>query len=508
MYLSRSISVLPGIIHNSRPKQVAFRVIFLTTLLFSLQPLFCLGTAEGPKQAVAGEKGEAVVYVCDVDVSQMPSEQRIAGARIRSALVQILTEIGERNRSSVEIDRYKDSLWQERKNTAAKALSDARNNRDMLLFKGYSKQKYESELAKITVTIHDLEKKLDLVSKEQPTIAEKARLVLHKDTANGTFAPEPKSGDRRKFCQDRGIDLLITSSLRELYGRWVLSYGIYRSVDDTVLYFDTVAFAPEELASMLPNLASALYQGLSGSPTGAIKITAQPESAEIVVDETVVGRGTTPVLEGPPGSLSVYVTKSGYYPASFSLDRMPNTVSTARISLSPLALHSFEITSPLSDPLTLYIDGLYRGEAPLTLEIPQGRYTLQVVKGAGNNQLQSIPLVLTTQDGTLVLPDQYLQSPGEKPVEKARKQFYGAFGRFWIALPMAFLLNGIANTYINAINYGGSQNLMDPATKLYYSSQAAWVLTGVFLGESLYRLGSYVYIANRGSSPVVEPKTK
>jgi len=480
----------------------------LISLFFSLQSLFSLGKSERATQGNVGEKSEAVVYICEVDVSQMPLEQQIAGGRIRSSLVQILNQTKERNRSSVETELYRARLWQEQKNSAAKALADARKNRDMLLFKGYSKQKYESELSKINASISDLEKKLALAMEEPPHIADKARLVPHKDTASGSFSPEPNRDDRKKFCQDRGIDLLITSSLRELFGRWVLSYSLYRAVDDRDLFSDTVAFAPEKLETILPTIASVLYQGLSGSATGAIKISAQPESAEIVVQENLVGRGSTSVLEGPPGTLSIDITNPGYYPLSFSMDRIPNTLSTASIFLSPLAVDAFEITSSQSDPVKVYIDGLYQGEAPLTVEIPRGLYAVQLVKGSGPREIQSIPLVLQTQKGVLPVPEQYLQIQGVKTVEKARNRFYSAFGRFWIALPVAFLLQGVANTYINAVNYGGSPDVLDQATKLYYSAQGAWVLTGLFLSESLYRLGSYVYIANRGSSPVVEPKNK
>lgn len=499
---------MPGTIRSIRTDPLFFLLVYVSILMFVPQFLFGLGKSDMTKQVPKLEKSESVIYICDVDVSQMPAELQIAGGRIRSALIQTLTQIKERTRSSVETERYKETLWQEQKNAAAKALAEARTNRDMLFFKGYSKQKYELELAKITATITDLEKKYTHVMEQAPVITEKARLVMHKDMESGNVVPAPERETWKKFCLDRNIDLLITSSLRELFGRWVLSYSIYRSVDDRVLYSDTVAFAPEELETVLPNIASVLYQGLSGGPPGAIKISAQPDSAAIVVHEAVAGRGTSPILEGPPGELSISVTHPGYYPISFTLERTSYELRTASISLSPMALHVFEIMSPNEAPLAVYIDGEYRGKTPFAVELPRGFYSLYLVKDMDGNEQESIPIILETQTGTLPIPDQYVQFRGEKPVEKARKQFYGAFGRFWIALPIAFLLNGIADTYIKSVNYGGSQDLIDPATKLYYSAQVAWLITGVFLGESLYRLGYYVYSANKGASPVLKPTNK
>jgi len=150
-------------------------------------------------------------------------------------------------------------------------------------------------------------------------IAEIAQLALHKDNVSGTYAPAPKPQERRKFCRDRGIDFLLTGSLKELYGRWVLTYDIYRSVDDSVFYSDSLAFEPAELESMLPQIASTLYREFSGSPTGAIRITAKPDDSAIVVNDSMVGRGATPLLEGPPETVIRYhITMfPAYFPLTF-----------------------------------------------------------------------------------------------------------------------------------------------------------------------------------------------
>jgi len=71
----------------------------------------------------------------------------------------------------------------------------------------------------------------------------------------------------------------------------------------------------------------------------------------------------------------------------------------------------------------MYINGLYRGNAPLDISLPHGRYTLQMVKGDGDSEIQSIPIVFEARDGKMAPSEQYLQAPLDKPVEKARKKF-------------------------------------------------------------------------------------
>ncbi|MCA1950055.1 MAG: PEGA domain-containing protein [Treponema sp.] len=475
-------------------------------LLFPLHSVSGLGSAEQIKPEPQAEKQNAVIYVCDIDVSQLPSEQKIAGRRLRNEFLHILGQIQRRKRSSEEILLYRDSLWEELKARAAKSLTEARNSRDTLFFKGYSENTYKKELIKIEASIRDLEKNYTAVQNNPPNIAERVQLSLHKDMADGNFKNAPAAEERKKFCTEQGIDFLLVSSLRELYSRWILTYSLYRAVDDTVIYTDTFAFSPEELGSILSLLASSLYETLSGEPAGAIQIIAKPENSEIAINEKIMGKGNTSVIEGPPEVLSVQITHPAYFPAEFTIARRSNELSIGSIALTPMAQHALRLEMQNKENLSLYVNGLYRGNTPLDISLPAGNYVLQIVKNEGETEIQSKPFVLESKDGLVSLSENDVQSRGKQTVEQARKGFYGAFGRFWLALPAAFLLSGITDTYINAYNLSGNRDLINPATTFYYSSQGAWVVTGIFLIESLFRLGFYVYSASNGASTVIEPK--
>jgi len=94
-----------------------------------------------------------------------------------------------------------------------------------------------------------------------------------------------------------------------------------------------------------------------------------------------------------------------------------------------------------------------------------------------------------------------LPGKDDKPVEKARKKFYGAYGRFWVTLPLALFLNGIYISYANSYNLSGKPEAYDKAITLYKVSVGAWVVTGVFIAESLIRLGIYIHTATKESIP-------
>jgi hypothetical protein len=67
-------------------------------------------------------------------------------------------------------------------------------------------------------------------------------------------------------------------------------------------------------------------------------------------------------------------------------------------------------------------------------------------------------------------------------VEKARKKFYNAFGRFSIALPISFFLSGVATGYENAAVWGGEAEKEDAAeTSRKIANVAVAVTVGFFL---------------------------
>jgi hypothetical protein len=89
-------------------------------------------------------------------------------------------------------------------------------------------------------------------------------------------------------------------------------------------------------------------------------------------------------------------------------------------------------------------------------------------------------------------------------VEKRRRQFYGAWGRLWVTLPLAFFLDGLARSYAAAYNVSGNKDILDRFNTSYYISRGAILAAGAFGVESIIRLIIYINTANREAVPLWE----
>jgi hypothetical protein len=125
----------------------------------------------------------------------------------------------------------------------------------------------------------------------------------------------------------------------------------------------------------------------------------------------------------------------------------------------------------------------------IRVETEDGLTGEAIVKGSSEDDVRII-----------TLKPRKLPGKDDKPVEDMRRKFYNAYGRFWIALPAAFLINGFSQLYTNSY-YMGSVSAGKTA---YYISIGAWVVTGIFLVESLFRMGFYVHSASKETIPLWE----
>jgi hypothetical protein len=142
-----------------------------------------------------------------------------------------------------------------------------------------------------------------------------------------------------------------------------------------------------------------------------------------------------------------------------------------------------------------------------TLNIPLGQYRYVRIDTEDGLTGEAIVRGTAVEDGEVrIVTLQPRQLPGrdEKPVEVKRRKFYGAYGRFWIALPLAFFINGVSQAYFNSHISTGSPALYDKYQRSYYVSVGVWAVAGVFLVESLIRMGIYVHTASEEAIPLWE----
>jgi len=147
---------------------------------------------------------------------------------------------------------------------------------------------------------------------------------------------------------------------------------------------------------------------------------------------------------------------------------------------------------------------LAEGQADFfSIIVPAGKY--QYIRVDTENGLTGEAIVKGGfgADSTRIVTLEPRKLPGkeDKPVERARKKFYGAFGRFWIFLPIAFFTDGMFQAIASSYNTNGNPDLYDIGNTTYYISIGAWIASGVFLAETLIRMIIYVHTGTKESIP-------
>jgi len=464
-------------------------------------PAILLAAAIGSVPALAAEPlyGQWKLSVCALDASALSESQRLIADTLIRSLVRSLAAADTRLRDAAETETYAALAWQEARRKAGDALAAKRAERDALFFKGYRDWKYRSALEKLEAAIVELEKEAAVVRGQAPQITPEPAVIIDGEDGNGLFTAAPPSGQEADYCREKNVDALLTGALDPYYGRFRLRLRLYGAVTGAVLLEDVLLFSPENQEAALAESAGRLLAAVSNRPAAALEVTVEPGDALIVVDDVVAGRGSTGAREMPPGKTAVELSRSGYVDRSFSIDLHPGELSRLETSLAPLAREALEVS--VDGGGSVYHGVTYAGSSPAMVLIRSDIPEYIQVEGPDGSSAQA---VVAGQTGSLALSPLPQPDPAAKPVDAGRRQFYGAYGRFWLALPAAYLLSGMANTYIDAANYYGDPSIFDEAYTGYYASVAVWTLAGVFLAESIYRLARYVYISNRRSVPLVK----
>jgi hypothetical protein len=162
------------------------------------------------------------------------------------------------------------------------------------------------------------------------------------------------------------------------------------------------------------------------------------------------------------------------------------------------------------------------GTAPLALELPRDQFAYISVETPSGETGSAVYRSDTIIRGSaeFVRPDRNTAenlsyetrmpvSPEEKRVNTARRKFYGAYGRLWVALPLSMVAIGMAGNYINAYNFGAAskspseqQEMYDRAIKASYVQTGAYVVIGLAAADVVYRIIRYLYTSGADSAPI------
>jgi hypothetical protein len=283
---------------------------------------------------------------------------------------------------------------------------------------------------------------------------------------------------------------------------------------------DSAIFSSANLTSAVREIAERLAAETSGSIPGVIAVHAEPENALVIVNGSYAGTGEAAYSDYSPGETEVAVYADRRQPHVFPVEVNSGEIAELYINLAPLGLSAFTVEVPGNPGSAVYSGSLYLGTAPLAVEIPSGQFTyLSVITPTGETGSAvyrgggvirgNAQFVTAPQNGqALVYETRLPVSPGVKRVDTARGKFYGAYGRFWVALPAALLVAGMADNYVNAYMYNPTNEMYQTAGTAYNVSIGAYVLIGLAAVDTVYRIIRYLYTSGSDAAPLARfPET-
>jgi hypothetical protein len=277
---------------------------------------------------------------------------------------------------------------------------------------------------------------------------------------------------------------------------------------------DSVIFSSENLMSAVEELAERLAAEAAGVIPGVIAVRADPENSLVIINGSYAGAGEAVYSDYSPGETEVAVYADNRQPSIFPVELNSGEIAELYINLAPLSLSAFTVDVPGSPGSAVYSGSLYLGTTPLAVEIPFNQFTyLSVITPEGETGSAvyrgggvirgSAEFVKAPQNGqALAYKTSLPVSPEEKRVNTARRKFYGAYGRFWVALPAALLAVGIAENYVNAFTYNPTVEMYQTANSAYNVSIGAYVLIGLAAADTVYRVIRYLYTSGSDAAPL------
>jgi hypothetical protein len=242
----------------------------------------------------------------------------------------------------------------------------------------------------------------------------------------------------------------------------------------------------------------------------------------VIINGSYAGRGEIPRKDRSPGEIEVAVHAGNYNSVITPVELNAGEIAELYINLAPLSLSSFTVDVPEGSGSSVYLGSLYMGAVPLTLELPRDKFayiSVETPSGETGSAVYrsdtiirgSAEFVRADRDspGNLSYETSVPVPPEEKRVTTARRKFYGAYGRLWVALPISLVTIGMASNYINAYNYGAAyknpseqQEMYDRAITANYVQTGAYIVIGLAAAETVYRIIRYLYTSGADSAPI------
>jgi hypothetical protein len=229
-------------------------------------------------------------------------------------------------------------------------------------------------------------------------------------------------------------------------------------------------------------------------------VSTEPAAASIFVDEAFAGNGESGGLDHAPGLVTVVVSADGYETVTTPLELNAGERADVTITLPPILLRPFSLTADRD--LWVYQGALFLGQTPLTFDRPENRS--EYFFGETSEGERGAVVLGAAAADFAEIKAKALPAPDEKPIENAEDKMYAAYGRFWIALPVAMVVGfpwagggGMYGASSTAFQSNPTQENADRANLWYAVSLTVAIAAGLTLADTIYRMVRYFRTADK-----------
>jgi DNA-binding winged helix-turn-helix (wHTH) protein len=483
-------------------------------LLISLLTFPIIAYAAGKAAAIDYKEKNWTLCVTAFDSSKLPSAQSVTSETIQRIITNNLQSLDYKLRSTGEYDYYWSVAWLAAQNVEAKKLAAKQQERDRLYFQGYSAWRYKREIKRVDGEIEVLRQALENAELSSPNIATIPHFAASSDNLKGIFPAPPAKGREASFCKSQNVNGFLRGNASIYHGRLLVEVELWTVWSRSYVYKDNVIFSIEDIDQALYEFSTRFINTISGMEYSVLVVKADPSDSIIIVDDKYISNnGQSGEIHRTPGPVEINVYAKNHEPQSETVNLYEAGRTEIGFTLYPIPQGSFTVTTKKGEKANVYQGAMFVGQTPLTLTGPLDGFGQISIETEDNNkgEYRTAQTIFQIEDKTSVKIAPKKPAPTDR-IEKARKRFYGAYGRLWIGLPVALMLLGVSESYVNAFNsvdWDKYPDLYDEKypTAVFWSRTmpiSAGIGIGVLAADVIIHLILYVYQANRSGAILIQ----
>jgi hypothetical protein len=507
-------------------------LVFFPVLFFWVSAAFLFPLGKKEEEAKAPRDTEWVLAVTAFDVSALPEPRKVIGELLQRSMVDSLNSVSYRIRVSPEYAWHEGRAWARDQGAAAKALAAKREERDKLLFRGDPGWRYRRSLKILEKEIEKLEEALRKTAAERPLVEKEPVFRFSQGNQEGVFPSPPEAGREYRFCQGQKADAFLAGTVSEYYGRIFIALKLYAAYTDAYIYEDQIIFSPEDMAGATTELSTRLGSAVSGSPPAEIAVTTGLPESVILINRSFAGQGELERQERPPGKVTVEILAPGYESAQGEAELKGGELTEITAELRPLDLSPMQVESGGGTGLSVYLGAEYMGETPLSLMLPLNRLEHLYAQNPRGEAVELVFPVRPPDAGAASPPNWFSQNQfggvfgkksflednnklvlytkplpmGKDRVDRARRQYYWAWGGTWVTGIAAWMLYGNFQSQSDSLNFSPNPNreMYNSGLQANYLAIGSIGLVSLAILVEFIQMGRYIHIAGEDAPAIAK----